>query len=175
AGKKAMVVAVQIKVVGNDLIGFDRLRAGETVAEAAAEDVADDHQLIAGHRRLCRVGFRVDVNQLGHPVAVAAGGGGVEVGSDAARYAHFLIEHRRGPGQSIHTVVGEALVFGLPGVPAAAGPVGLLNWAMAVGDRMGGVGDVGVPGLRVGSVSGRSEGKLPVGGKVELAGGDAGA
>ncbi len=89
------------------------------------------------------MGFGVDVDELDDPVGVGAGGGGEEVGGDVAGEGEVVVERREGEGGYIGTGGDEGLIFDEPGVPAGAGGVGGLNGAVAVGDWVGGVGDVG--------------------------------
>ena len=105
----------------------------EAVAIAAAEDFVDDHGFGAIGR---------DVDQLDDPVGIGAGGGGEEVGLDVAGDGDVVVEYGGLELGEVLAAFDEALIFNEPGAPLGAGAVGGLDGAVAVGDRVGGVGNI---------------------------------
>ena len=157
-----MVAVAQADRVGRDFVRDDGLGLAVAVAEARAEDLAGDHVLVAAERGVGVI-VGVDVDQLHDPVGVAAAGRGEEVCDDVAGDRELLLEGLGLPGQHVGTAVDEALILGLPQVPAI-----VVDRPVLERHRVVGVGDVLVVGVAIGRGR-RVEGDGAVSAKVDVA------
>ena len=65
---------------------------------------------------------RIDVDQLHHPVAVRARGGGKQVDLRRAHDVHCLVERRGRPADDVRAIRDEALVVDQPRLPLVGRP-----------------------------------------------------
>src|SRR5207249_6744269 len=125
--QKAVIVGVEVNGIFGDLVWSDWLRLLKAVAEAPAENLVGDGQLVSGHVGVGRVFFGVDVNELHHPVAVGAGGGSEEARDDVAYDRHVILKRVGLPSQHVGPQVNEALVPKKPSGPALPGVNGAVT------------------------------------------------
>ena len=117
---KHVVRGRQSELVRQRLVRCDRLGMLETLAVAAAEDRHRHGQLIAPHLRRRRHLVGIDVDQLHHPVAVTAAGGGLQVDLRRAGDAQRRGQRFADVSQHVGAAVDEALVVHQPGRPHVA-------------------------------------------------------
>ncbi len=158
-----MAGAERVERVGHHVLDarhrarLERLRLLVAVPELAPHHLAADELLISAHarrpapldravggRRRPRVGVRVDVDELHHPVRVGAGRRHLEARPDRAGQRHVGLEHVGHVGQHVRATGGETLVVHHVRGRHADGDV------IDVRDRLGRVADVLVEGLAAG-------------------------
>src|SRR5574340_257934 len=150
--QEGMVVGVQAEPVLQRLVRRDGLRLLKAVAEASAEDLVGDDELVPAAERGVGIAgaaaflfrlviFWVDIDQLHDPVAVRARGGGEQVGHDFPRHHHVLRQRLRLPAQHVGAMVHEALVLLQPYPPLRPG-IGGRHRPRAIGHGIRRIGDV---------------------------------
>ena len=142
---EGVALLVQVDDVLVDRVRRDRPRAVESLAIASAHDLARDHELVTAEHRALGDRIGEDVDELRHPVGVAAGGRGEQVRGDVAADGDVLGERFGAPDQDVGPAIDEALVLIEPRPPVrATRVVGDLDRPLAIRNRVRRIGDVGV-------------------------------
>ena len=147
---EAVIDLVEIDVEGFGFIWRKGFWFFEAVAETTAKYLHGNGQLKAAHRHTLSVDIRVNVDELDHEIGVRAGSAGDEMGGDRTCDGKIF---RQGIGSETHDVRAaayKALIFYLPGAPAAAGSIGRFDGTRTVRDRVGRIAGVGEGTLRAG-------------------------
>src|ERR1700676_2721955 len=102
---------MQVDGKGRHFAWRKRLRFLEGIAKTAAEDLVGNHQLEAGKLPIFRKLLRIHVDQLDDPIAIGAGGGSEELGSDLAGEGDVFLEFAGLPGEHVVAAIDKALVL----------------------------------------------------------------
>ncbi len=129
-----MVHGRQSELVEQRGVRLERLGMLEAGSVAAAEDVHGNRKLVAVHSQRGNSVVGEDIDELHHPVAVRAGGGGLEVDLGHAADAHGFGQDLGLVGEDVRSTLNKALVLDQPGAPSV--PVVGGDGARPVGHRL---------------------------------------
>ena len=140
AGGKDMVHMRQAELVVQRLAGRQRRRGVEAMHIAAPVNLDADRQLHPRRLGPCRAFIGINVDQLDHPVAVGAAGGGKQVDQRLPGDMGGLGERFGNEADDIGSVSDEALVADQPGRPHL--PVAHVHRARHEGHGVRRIGDI---------------------------------
>ena len=115
--QKHVIHLRQPEVIQQRLVSRNRLRMLKARPVAAAENVSSDRQFVAAHRGVVRIGPRIHVDHLYHPIAVGPAGRSVKIHHRPTGQVNRRRQRLRNKRQHVRPSVHKALIVHQPRAP----------------------------------------------------------